>query len=259
MNLNGLTYEVQGQVGIIYLNRPEKLNAIDTPTSNALIGLLDEIQAAGEVRCIVLTGVGRAFCAGGDISEESEKTVLSGYDFSVLGHAMTNALASCRLPIIAAINGYALGGGLEYALSCDFRFASSTAKIGAPESNLGVIPGAGGTQRLPRLVGVAKAKEIIFTGRKYTAEECLSFGLVDRVFEPDALLPETLKFAEELAGRAPQSIRLCKFAIDRGMEMDLASALDLEATLYGLVHSTYDAKEGLTAFLEKRTPKFEGR
>ena len=259
MTYHGLLYEENEGVGIIRLDRPEVLNAIDTPTQEALIALLDQVQRSSEVRCLILTGVGRAFCAGGDISEESEKDVLSGYAFSVLGHQMTNALASCKLPIIAAINGYALGGGLEYALACDLRFAAETAKLGAPESNLGVIPGAGGTQRLPRLVGTAKAKEMIYTGKKYTAEECLQMGLVDRVFPAEDLLDETVAFARSLAERSPLSIQITKFAIDRGIELDLANALDLEATLYGLIHSTRDAKEGLNAFLEKREPHFEGR
>ena len=258
MELHGLIYEKKGRVGVIYLNRPERLNAIDTPTQEALVDLVDEINTDTEIGCVVLTGVGRAFCSGGDISEESEKTVISGYEFSILGHAMTNALATCKLPVIAAINGYALGGGLEYALACDFRYAASTAKIGAPESNLGVIPGAGGTQRLSRLVGVTKAKEMIYTGRKYTAEQCLEMGLVDRVCEPEKLMDEAMAFAEEIASRAPISIRIAKFAIDRGIDMDLASSLDLEAALYGLIHSTRDAKEGLNAFLEKRAPKFNG-
>ena len=259
MEYHGLIFEKQDKVGVIYLNRPEKLNAIDTPTQEALVQLIADIEKDPELRCIILTGVGRAFCAGGDIGEESEKTVLSGYDFSVLGHAMTNALANCRLPIIAAINGYALGGGLDYALACDFRYAASTAKIGAPESNLGVIPGAGGTQRLSRLVGVTKAKEMIYTGRKYTAEQCLAIGLVDKVCEPEKLMEEAMAFAQEIAERAPISIRIAKFAIDKGINLDLPSSLDLEATLYGLIHSTYDAKEGLNAFLEKRPAKFEGR
>lgn len=259
MEYTGVIFEKVGNVGVITLNRPEKLNAIDTPTSNAIIQLLSDVQQGDEIRCLVLTGNGRAFCAGGDISEESGKTVLSGYDFSVLGHAMTNALAACSIPIICAINGYALGGGLEYALACDFRYAASTAKIGAPESNLGVIPGAGGTQRLPRIVGVTKAKEMIYTGRKYTAEECKEMGLVEKVCEPDKLMEETMAFAKEIADRAPVSVRFSKFAIDRGIDMDLKASLDLEATLYGLIHSTYDAKEGLNAFLEKRSPKFEGR
>ena len=220
---------------------------------------MNDIKKDPDIRCVILTGKGRAFCAGGDIGEESEKSVLTGYDFSILGHAMTDAIASFDLPIIAAINGYALGGGLEYAMACDFRYAASTAKIGAPESNLGVIPGAGGTQRLTRLVGVTKAKEMIYTGRKYSAQECLEMGLVEKVCEPEKLMEETMAFAKEIADRAPVSVRFAKFAIDRGIEMDLKSSLDLEAALYGLIHSTYDAKEGLTAFLEKRSPKFEGR
>jgi enoyl-CoA hydratase len=226
---------------------------------NSIKDLLKKLQEKRKIRCLVLTGAGRAFCSGGDINEESEKTVITGYEFSEDGHAVMGTIADLPMPVLAAINGYALGGGLEFALACDYRIASDTAVLGCPEVKLGVIPGAGGTQRLPRIVGASKAKEMLFTGKKYKADECLSMGLVDKIVPLDRLLTEAKQMAQEIAAWPPVAVSFAKAAVNEGMQTDLQRGLKIEATLYSMLYSTEDAKEGMLAFLEKRPPNFVGR
>ena len=261
--MNGLKYEIAGKnksIGVITLNRPQALNAMNTETVNEMRELLDKIEKDEQIRCLILTGEGRAFCSGGDINEESQTTVITGYQFSRNCAQVLDTMEHFRAPIIGAINGYALGGGLEFALACDIRIASKKAFLGSPEISLAVIPGWGGTQRLPRLVGVSKAKQLMFTGDKISAEEAYRIGLVDELSEPDDLMKDALIMAEKIAHWGPLAMKYLKIAVTDGMECDLQRGLQIEAALFAQLYGTEDQQEAMQAFLEKRTPKpFLGR
>ena len=261
--MNGIKYEITGKdnhVGIITLNRPKALNAMNTETVNELRELLKEIDNDKNIRCLIITGEGRAFCAGGDINEESQTTVITGYQFSRNCMEVLDTMESFREPIIGAINGYALGGGLEFALACDIRIASKTAKLGSPEITLAVIPGWGGTQRLPRLIAPSKAKQLMFTGDSITAEEAYRIGLVDEVSEPEELMNDAIKMAEKIAHWGPLAMTRLKIAVNDGLQCDLQRGLQIEAALFAQLYGTEDQQEAMHAFLEKREPKpFVGR
>ncbi len=261
--MNGIKYEITGKdnhVGIITLNRPKALNAMNTETVNELRELLKEIDNDKNIRCLIITGEGRAFCAGGDINEESQTTVITGYQFSRNCMEVLDTMESFRVPIIGAINGYALGGGLEFALACDIRIASKTAKLGSPEITLAVIPGWGGTQRLPRLIAPSKAKQLMFTGDSITAEEAYRIGLVDEVSEPEELMNDAIKMAEKIAHWGPLAMTRLKIAVNDGLQCDLQRGLQIEAALFAQLYGTEDQQEAMHAFLEKREPKpFVGR
>ena len=256
--MKGLKYEIVGQeknVGLITVNRPEALNALNTETVDELRELLKTIDEDESIRCLILTGEGRAFCSGGDINEESEKNVITGYEFSRNCMEVLDYMEHFRTPIIGAINGYALGGGLELALACDIRIASKTAKLGSPEITLAVIPGWGGTQRLPRLIPLSKAKQLMFTGDSIVAEEAHRIGLVDEVSEPDELMADALRMAEKIAHWGPLAMKYLKTAVNDGLQCDLQRGLQIEAALFAQLYGTQDQQEAMHAFLEKRPPK----
>jgi enoyl-CoA hydratase len=260
MSYDTLLLARDGAVATITLNRPAALNALNRQTIDELRRAVLEVRQDESVRVLVVTGAGeKAFVAGADIKELAEGTPLDGREIALRGQHVFDLIENLGKPSIAAINGFALGGGCELAMSCTFRVAADTAKLGLPETSLGIIPGYGGTQRLPRLVGRDRALDLILTGRMVPAEEALNIGLVTRVV-PAALLAEEVRgFSQTLASRPPVAVRLAMDAVNRGVEMGLGDGCALEATLFGLVTATDDMKEGTRAFVEKRKPLFTGR
>lgn len=255
--MSGILYETRevgpgSKIGIITFNRPKVLNAMNTETVNEFAALLPEIDKDKSVRCLILTGAGRAFCAGGDIQEEVTKNAITGYAFGRNCDELLEKVERFRTPIIAAVNGYALGGGLEFALACDIRIASKKAFLGSPEITLAVIPGWGGTQRLPRLVGPSKAKQIMFTGEKVSAEECYRIGLVDELVEPEELMDKAIAMATAIAKWGPLAMQYLKTVIMEGMQCDQERGILYECAMFGHLYDTKDAKEAMNAFLEKR-------
>ena len=247
-------------VAVLTVNRPDALNAFDLATLTELRDHLRELAEDSEARVVVLTGAGeRAFAAGADIKYMSGLDVEGAKEWGNLGHEVGHLLETMPKPTIAAINGFALGGGCEVALACDFRYASSNAKLGQPEVTLGIIPGWGGTQRLARTVGIGLAKELILTGRVIDAEEALRIELVNAVYDPGELMPKTLEVAHGLASKAPLALAAAKEAANRALAGDHGENLEREADYFGELFSSADAKEGLTAFAEKREPRFTGR
>ncbi|MBX3140795.1 MAG: enoyl-CoA hydratase/isomerase family protein [Trueperaceae bacterium] len=250
-----LRYEVDGEVAIVTIDRQEALNALDQDVLFEL-GLVFELAAADSaVRALVLTGAGRAFVAGADIAALRELgDAFAGRETSLGGQEVANTLASLPFPTVAAINGFALGGGLELALAADLRVAATSARLGLPEVGLGLIPGFGGTQRLPRLIGVGRALDLILTGRHVQAEEALQLGLVNRV--ADDALATAVALARQAARNAPIALGLAKEAVFRGLDVTLQQGLEVEADLFGMVATTTDMREGTSAFLEKRAPEW---
>jgi enoyl-CoA hydratase len=247
-------------VAVLTLDRPEAMNALDVATLTALRDRLREAEGDAETRVVVLTGAGeRAFAAGADIKYMSGLDVGQAKEWGALGHDCGRLLETIAKPTIAAVNGFALGGGCELALACDIRYASSAAKLGQPEINLGIIPGWGGTQRLARVCGVGVAKELILTGRLVDADEALRIGLVNAVYEPGELLAKTLETAQGLAAKGPLSLAAAKVSLNRALAGDHDANLDREADDFGGLFGSEDAKEGMTAFAEKREPRFKGR
>jgi len=252
-----LELKVQDQIAVVTIRRPEVLNALSSDLLRELAEIPEIVAEDPSIRVLIFTGEGRAFVAGADIPEIAALgDVFVAREFALLGQEVMNAIAASPVPTIAAINGYALGGGLELALACDLRVAAKGAKLGLPEVGLGLIPGFGGTQRLPRIVGVGRALDLILTGRHVDAEEAYLMGLVNRVAE-DALA-EALALAETLKKNAPIAMALAKEALFRGLDIPLPEGMEIEADLFGMVSRTADFKEGTTAFLEKRKPEFKG-
>lgn len=252
-----LIYEKEGGVGIITLNRPERLNAINFQLAFELDRLLDEILEDAEARTLILTGAGRGFCAGADIKEMADpqaKRLPVGRRYTFF-----NKIDDLDRPVIAAINGPANGGGLELALACDFRIASEAANFGLGEVKLGVMPAGGGTARLPRLIGVSRAKEFLYFGNRIDAEEAHRIGLVNRVVPAEKLMEEAKAWATELAERPPLSLKMLKYCVNLGMQMDLLGAIDYEAKCAAILTASEDSVEGVRAFVEKRKPVFKGR
>jgi enoyl-CoA hydratase len=245
---------------LLTLNRPEVANAMNTQMGRDLHAFFDEINAApAQQRCIVLTGAGeRAFCAGGDLKERNGMTDQAWQDQHLLFERMIRAFTGCPVPVIAAVNGAAYAGGCELALCCDFIYAAETARFALTEVTLGIMPGAGGTQNLPRAVGERRAKEIILTGRPFTAAEAYEWGMVNRLCAPGRVVDEALETGRRIADNAPISVRQAKHAIHFGMQMDLASGLMLEIEAYNRMVPTEDRREGVAAFNEKRKPRFKG-
>jgi enoyl-CoA hydratase len=247
-------------VAVVTVNRPEALNAFDLEHVRELEGTLARLGRDDEARVVVLTGAGeKAFAAGADIKYMSGLTVLEAREWGGLGQAAARLLETMRKPTIAAINGYALGGGCELALACDLRFAATTAKLGQPEINLGVLPGWGGSQRLARATTLAFAKELILTGRTVGAEEAERRGLVNAVYEPAELLPRTLETAALLASKSPIALWYAKEATNLALQGAHDANLAQEASLFAMAFSTEDQTEGMAAFVEKREPEFRGR
>lgn len=261
MTYETLIVERTDGVGIITINRPKALNALSRATVAELARAVEELAGDDAVRAIVLTGAGeKAFVAGADISEfNTLQSAEEAAAYARAGQAVLNRIERLPKPVIAAINGYALGGGCELAMACDIRMAADTARLGQPEINLGIIPGYGGTQRLPRLVGRGAAKLLVLGGDPITAAEALRIGLVDAVVPAAELMDKALELAAKLASKAPVALRLCKQAINEGMEGTLAAGLDHEAALFGLVFDTEDRVEGVDAFLQKREAEWKGR
>jgi enoyl-CoA hydratase len=256
MSYQTILYEVKGAVAVITCHRPEKLNALNQEMFAELAAVLDEVAGNPAIRCLVLTGSGRAFVAGADIEQFIHLDPLTARDFAQAGFDLGLKLEGLEIPVIAAVNGYALGGGSELAMACDLIYAADTARFGQPEVNLGIMPGFGGTQRLARLVGKGLAKEICLTGRMMDAAEAKAAGLVARVFPAETLMEETLQVANSLAEKGRVALRGIKQTIDRGFDLDLYRACALEIDAFALCFASPDAFEGATAFLEKRKPKF---
>ncbi len=245
-------------VAVLTIDRQEKLNALDPQVVEEIGQALLELEAEGP-RAIIVTGAGeRAFVAGADISAMSTMAPLEAKRFAEIGHAAMALLDRSPVPTIAAVNGFALGGGCEVALACDVRIAAENALFGFPEVSLGILPGMGGTQRLPRLVGPALAKELIFTGRRIRAEEARAIGLVNRVVPQGAALNVAREIAAEIAANGPLAVRHAKAAANRALDVDLVSGLEYEADQFALLFATEDAREGMGAFSERRKPEFRG-
>lgn len=250
-----LRYERDGEVAIVTIDRQQALNALDSQVLFELGMAFDLASAETDVRALVLTGAGRAFVAGADIAALRDLAdAFAGRDTSLAGQDVADMLAALPFPTIAAINGFALGGGLELALAADLRVAAPGARLGLPEVGLGLIPGFGGTQRLPRLIGLGRALDLILTARHVTAEEALQLGLVNRVAED--CLGEAIALARQAARNAPIALGLAKEAVVRGLDVTLAQGLEIEADLFGMVATTADMREGTSAFLEKRAPEW---
>lgn len=248
-----------GAVAVVTVNRPAVLNALDAKTMDELRVAALELRHEAGVRAVILTGAGeKAFVAGADISELAQQIPVRGREMALRGQHVFDLIETLGKPVVAAINGFALGGGCELALACTFRVAADTARLGQPEINLGIIPGYAGTQRLARIVGRDRALELILTGRHVTAQEALAMGLVTKVVPSASLMEEASTFARELASKAPIAVRLAIDAVNRGLEMSFADGCALEAALFGLAASTEDMREGTRAFLEKRKPAFKG-
>jgi enoyl-CoA hydratase len=260
MAFDNLLLERDGAVASITINRPKVLNALNTQTIDELRRAILELQRDDGMRVVILTGAGeKAFVAGADINELAVQTPTGGREHALTGQHVFDLIENMGKPVIAAINGYALGGGCELAMACTLRIAADTAKLGQPEIVLGLIPGYAGTQRLPRLVGKGKAMEMILTGAPIAADEAQRIGLVHRVVPAAALLADVKALAAQLAKSAPIAMRYVINAINKGVEMPFAEACQYEATLFGLVASTDDMREGTKAFLEKRKAEFKGR
>ncbi len=258
MSYESLILTIDEKIATLSFNRPKALNALNAQLLNEMAGALDEISGNEDIKVLILTGEGKSFVAGADISELARLNPIQARHFAGAGHRVMDRLQAMSIPVIAAVNGFALGGGLEMALSCDFIYASETAKIGLPEINLGIIPGFGGTQRLARLVGKNLAKELIFTGKMLSAEEAERKGIINKVVPADQLRGEVIKTARIMAAKGKVALSAAKQSINDGLDADLATGCAIEINAFALCMASPDAKEGTTAFLEKRQPNFKG-
>ena len=254
-----IKYEVKDSIGTVTINRPEAMNSLNYETLEELGKAFEEIANDPSVRSVIVTGEGKAFVAGADIAAMSEMTSVQGREMMKKGHQVMNFMEALEKPIIAAVNGFALGGGCELALACDFRIASERAKFGQPEVNLGIIPGFGGTQRLPRLVGKSKGKMLIMTADIIPAKEALEIGLCDKVVAPEELIGEAEALAKRIMSKAPLAIAAAKTVINVGYDLDMKSATTLEIEGFTGPFASDDKKEGMTAFLNKRDADFKGK
>ncbi|MPQ43933.1 short-chain-enoyl-CoA hydratase [Clostridium tarantellae] len=260
LNLTNVIFEKEGNVGILTINRPKALNALNSETLKDLDTAITAIEEDNNIYVVILTGAGeKAFIAGADIAEMKDLTEVEGREFGLLGNKVFRRLENLNKPVIAAINGFALGGGCELAMSCDIRIATEKAKFAQPETGLGITPGFGGTQRLPRIVGEGKAKELIYTGDMIKADEALKIGLVNKVVPVESLMNEAKSMANKISSNAPIAVRLCKDAINRGMQVDIDNAIVIEANDFGTCFLTEDQKEGMTAFIERRAKVFKNK
>jgi enoyl-CoA hydratase len=257
MSNDVILLEHDGLVSVLTVNRPDKLNALNREVLEGITAAL-AICTEKQTRCLIVTGAGKAFVAGADIAAMQQFAPAQASEFAAIGHRAGHAMEAAPFPIIAAINGFALGGGCELALACDFAFASTKARLGQPEVNLGVIPGFGGTQRLLRRVGLAMARELVYTGKMIDAAEALRIGLVNAVFEPDELLPKAMETARLITTKGPFAIAAAKRVFNEGADLPLAQANEAEIAAFGSCFTTQDQKEGMSAFLEKREAKFTG-
>ena len=261
MGYETVIYEKDQGVAVLTLNRPDRMNALSFELKQEVSSIFDQLEEDEEIKVVILTGGPKAFSAGADIKERSrvQLTQPQFYSLQRKSQGFYTRIEQFVKPVIAAISGVAIGGGLELALVCDLRIASDTARFGLPEVKLGVIPSAGGTQRLPRLIGATRAKELLFTGEFIDAQEAYRMGLVNRVVAVDHLMEETRALAQKLAKNPPLSIQYAKRAVNRGLQLDMTSALDYEAHCASILYASEDRKEGMQAFKEKRKPVFKGR
>ncbi|MDD5508108.1 MAG: enoyl-CoA hydratase-related protein [Bacteroidales bacterium] len=255
MEYKNLKVQIEDGIAIVTNNRPETLNALNSNFFREINDVMDRLSADKSVRIMILTGEGKAFAAGADISEMVNMTPEEGKAFSQLGQRIFRRFFSMEIPVIAAINGFALGGGLELTLGCDIRIASSNAKFGQPEVNLGMIPGYGGTQRLPRLIGLGNALYLLLTAERIGAEEALRMGLVQKVVEPELLMEEAMKIARTILSKGPEAIRKVKFVTRTGIQQDFITGCELESEYFSTQFKA-EGEEGMRAFLEKRKPEW---
>ncbi len=258
MSYETLLVAKEGPLGVITLNRPDALNALNTKMVTELIDALSGFEKDDDVRCVVITGSERAFSAGADIKEMADITAVQ---MAMTGHffPLWDKVGRYPKPIVGALSGFVLGGGLELAMSCDVLVASETTQLGQPEIDIGVMPGGGGTQRLTRAVGKYKAMEMVLTGKRIGAEEAKTLGLVSRVVPKEAYLTEAKKVANEIASKSPVAVKLAKMAVNKAFEMGLSGGLDFERELFYLLFASEDKVEGMKAFMEKRRPEFKGK
>ena len=256
---NTLHYEKQENIGIVTIDRPEALNALNSTVITELEQLVAEVEKDAELGALIITGAGRSFVAGADIGEQQPLDLEGGRKWGQRGSALFRRIEKLEIPTIAAVSGFALGGGCEIAMACDIILASEKARFGQPEVGLGITPGFSGTQRLPRRIGVARAKELIFSGRHVKADEALSMGLVNGVYPPEELLPKAIEMAKSFTKNAPIAVKYAKACIDRGMQMDIDDGIALENELFAMCFATEDQKEGMTAFMEKRPAVFKNK
>jgi enoyl-CoA hydratase len=255
MTYQNIIFEKEENIAIITFNRPDAMNALNNQTRAEFAAAIGQVAADDEIKVLILTGTGKAFVAGSDIKEFSQATPYVAHNI----HRLGEMVEKLEKPVIAAVNGFCLGGGCEIAMACDIIIASEKAKFGQPEINIGIIPGGGATQRLPRLIGACKAKELIYTGDIISAEQANHLGLVNRVVLMDELMPAARELAGKIATKSAAALKLAKIAINRGMQTNLESGLKYEYELYSLALSLEDKVEGVNAFLGKRAPKFVGR
>ena len=259
MNYKSLLVEVKDGIAYITVNRPEALNALNTDVLTDLTNVINWVNDSDEVKIAILTGAGRSFVAGADIAQMEKLTVQEGRDMTLKGQKVMNLIEQIDKMVICAINGFALGGGCELAMACDIRIASDKAKFGQPEVNLGIIPGFGGTQRLPRIVGMGMAKYLIATGEMISAEEACKIGLVEKVVPAEELLAEATKIAKTIMTKAPIGIKMAKHSINIGMKMDVTNGVAYEAEAYVSTFASEDRVEGMNAFVEKRPANFKNK
>lgn len=260
MNYENIILEKEDYLATLYINRPKTLNALNKDTLTEIRGALEDIAADKAVKVVIITGAGeKAFVAGADIAYMQPLSAIEGREFSDYGEKTFRMIEQMEKPVIAAINGFALGGGCELAMACDIRLAADNALFAQPEVGLGVIPGFGGTQRLPRLTGEGRAKELTFTADTINAEEAYRIGLVNHVYPVSELMDAAKKLARKIASKGSLAVGFAKFAIGKGMQVDIDTAMSIESDMFGMCSSTFDQKEGMKAFLEKRKPTFQGK
>lgn len=257
MNWQNLLWKKEGNIGILSINRPDALNALNSQVLEELYGAIDIISQDDDVHVLILTGEGRSFVAGADIGEMKDLNPIKAREFAERGIATFRKIELMEKPVIAAVNGFALGGGCELSMCCDIRIASTKAKFGQPEVGLGITPGFAGTQRLSRLVGIGIAKELIFTCDIIGADEAYRIGLVNKVVPPEELIDTAMEMAKKIVQKSQIAVRYAKTAINRGIETDLETGMAIEKDLFGLTFATEDQKEGMAAFLEKRHPNYK--
>ena len=255
--INNISIDIRGQVAVLFMNRPKALNALNRATLREIVTIMDCIKEDDSIRGVIITSEGRAFIAGADIAEFQGFTAVDGRITSQKGQDACDAIERLEKPVIAAVNGFALGGGCEVAMACDIRIASTKAVFGQPEVNLGLTPCFGGTQRLTRLVGYGIAKELIFTARQINADEAYRIGLANKVVEPERLFDEAMEMMELVLTKSSVAVACSKVAVNRGAEMDMYNALELEKDMFGVVFGDSDAVEGTKAFVEKRKANFK--
>ena len=254
-----IRYEKTDRIGVLTISRPAALNALNSLELGEINAAIAEVEADKDLGCLIITGDGKAFVAGADLSEMSSMNLTEGREFGRYGAAVMRRIEQLEIPTIAAVNGFALGGGCELAMSCDIILASEKAKFGQPEVGLGITPGFSGTQRLARRVGAAKAKELIFSAKMIKADEAKEMGLVNAVYAPEALMEGAMEMAKSFTKNAPIAVKYSKACIDRGLQADIDSGIALENELFGMCFATADQKEGMAAFLEKRAATFENK